>query len=361
MKTALFHADGEIQLHDRPTPAVSPGRVALEVRSAGICGSDLHYVHGKNPWGSPSVWPRQLGHELAGVIVEVGAGVRDFHVGDRVVVEPMHLAACGACDTCRAGHGHVCPSRGLVDGVRWSSAGFSEIDVALASHVHALPDGLSFDDGALADVYACGVHAIHRVSDRAWRRVVIVGSGAVAFCLGQLLRAWGAECVMLVTRRAQVAEQARAAGAADVTLVSTLPEELGASVRELTGGAGADLVFETVGGNGTALELALAAAAPRAAIVVLGAFWDDLRLRYALANRKEIDLRFSNSYGAWNEIREISIAIDELAKGRVQSAPLITHHLSLARIQDAFQAAIDKRRSGAVKVMVHPTGPGATP
>lgn len=361
MKTAFFHADGEILVEDRPPPTVGAGQVTLEVRSAGICGSDLHYVEGRNPWGSPSVWPRRLGHELAGVIVEVGHGVRDFTVGDRVVVEPMHLAACGECGTCRAGHGHVCPSRGVVNGERWSSAGFSEIDVALASHLHALPEALSFDDGALADVYACGVHAIHRVSDRAWRRVVIVGSGAVALCLGQLLRAWGAECVILVARRARAAEQARAAGAADVTIVSTLPEEVGAGLRDLTGGVGADLVFETVGGSGAALDVALAAAAPGAAVVVLGAFWDDLRLRYSIANRKEIDLRFSNSYGAWNEIREISIAIDELARGRVRSAPLITHHVPLTRIQDGFDAAREKRRSDAVKVMVHPTGASAAP
>ena len=99
----------------------------------------------------------------------------------------------------------------------------------------------------------------------------------------------------------------------------------------------------------------------RLAVVVLGAFWDDLRLRYSIANRKEIDLRFSNSYGAWNEIREISIAIDELARGRVRSAPLITHHVPLTRIQDGFDAAREKRRSDAVKVMVHPTGASAAP
>lgn len=290
------------------------------------------------------------------MIVEVGPEVVGLEVGDRVGVEPMHLAACGRCGTCREGHGHVCPDRGLVDGQRWSSAGFSELDVALASHVHRLPEGLGFDAGALADVYACGVHALHRVADRDLRRVAIVGSGAIALTLGQLARARGAGLVAMVARREAAAVRARAAGAADVTIVSSDAEESGARVRDLMAGVGADVVFETVGGEGQALDTAIACAAPRATVVVLGAFWDDVRLRYALANRKELDLRFSNSYGEWQQVREYALALDELASGRVDGAPLVTHRVPLGEIRAGFDAALDRRRSDAVKVMVHPTG-----
>lgn len=358
MKTAHFLESGEIRVVDAAPPRPGPGQVVLEVRSAGICGSDLHYLHGKNPWGSPLTWPRRAGHELAGAIVEVGQGVTHLRAGDRVGVEPTHLAACGRCTTCASGHSHVCPQRGLVDGQRWSSAGFSELDVALASHVHRLPDAVSFDQGALADVYACGVHALHRVEERRLARVAIVGSGAIALTLGQLAKARGAGCVIVVGRREEAVRHARDAGAADLTIASTDAAEVAERVREATGGVGADVVFETVGHDGAGLAVAVACAAPRASVVILGAFWDEVRLGYALANRKELDVRFSNSYGTWEGEREFALALAALAGGALDTARIVTHHVALGRIRDGFDAALDKRRSGAVKVMVHPTAEG---
>ena len=102
------------------------------------------------------------------------------------------------------------------------------------------------------------------------------------------------------------------------------------------------------------LEQAVAAAAYGGKIGIIGAFWGDVAVAYRAANRKEIDLRWCNSYASWNGRREYQIALDLVAEGRVQAEPLITHRFPLSEIADAFVAADDKRASGAVKVIVNP-------
>ncbi len=103
------------------------------------------------------------GHELAGVVAEVGPGVKHISVGQAVAVEPMQLAGCGGCEACRRGDTNICEQRGFSVVSAWISAGFSEFDVALGEHVYAVPDGIPPGVAALADVYACAVHAVHRV------------------------------------------------------------------------------------------------------------------------------------------------------------------------------------------------------
>jgi threonine dehydrogenase-like Zn-dependent dehydrogenase len=352
MRAALFYGHRDIRIEARPTPVPGPGEVLVRVRAAGICGSDLHAYRGHRDPGWPVPW--EQGHELAGEVAAVGPGVAALAPGDRVGIEAEHLVGCGTCRWCRQGQSHVCPRRGLVHGARHASHGFSEYDVTLVANCHRLPDHVAFEAGALLDCYACGVHALHRTPAPPAGVTVIVGAGAIALTLGQVARASGAGWVIMVGTRPEPLAVARSAGAADAVVV-TAEEDPVAAVRRATDGAGADVVFETVGGPTPLLGPCMEMAAPGGAVVVLGVFTEPQTIpAQAQGMAKELRLVWSNSYSTWRGVSEYRTALDLVAAGRVEPGPLVTHRFSQARIGEAFAAADDKRRSGAIKVIVEP-------
>lgn len=354
MRAAVFYGGADIRVEDVPRPAVGPGDVLVEVRAAGVCGSDLHRYRGLDPWGPSDPGPRRAGHELAGVVAETGPGVVGLEEGQPVAVEPMQLAGCGECPPCRRGENNLCRRRAHATR-RWTSAGFAEFDVAAVEHVHPIPDALPVDVAALADVYACAVHALHRVTLGPESRVVVIGTGSVGLALGQLARASGARRTIVVGRRPEALETAVRVGAADATIDGRDVDDLGPLVAGLTDGEGASAVFEVVGGEGSqTLKRALDAATTGGTIGVLGAFVGDVEIPYREANRKEIDLRWCNGYGRAGGRSDFRAALEWLASGRVDGAGLITHRFALDDIQEAFRAADAKARSNAIKVLIEP-------
>lgn len=354
MMAARFYGGRDIRVEELPDPLPGPGEVLVRIRAAGVCGSDLHPYRGANPWGAEGAGPRRAGHELAGVVAALGDGVTGLELGQPVGVEPSHLVGCGACRQCRRGDYHVCPRRGMKDGERRGSAGFSELDLAASANVYPLPSSVSLDAASLLDVYGCGVHAINRVPIRAMEYVCVVGTGPIGLTMGQVARAAGASRVIMIGRRDAPLDFALQVGAADAVVNNTAVASLSEAVADLTEGELCDAVFETVGGTEDTMSQAVEAAAFGGRIGIIGAFWGDVAVAYRAANRKELDLLWCNSYSTFHGQREFQIALDMLAAGRVQAEPLITHRYPLSEIAEAFQAADDKRASGAVKVIVQP-------
>ena len=350
MKAALFYGGTDIRVEELAPVEPGEGEVLVRVRSAGICGSDLHHYRSEAPWQRER--GSRDGHELAGEIAAAGPGVAGLAVGQRVGIEPQHLIGCGRCARCRSGETHLCPSRGQHHGRRLRSHGFSEYDVCRASQVHPLPDGVSIDAAAILDCYACAVHALHRAPLGPHRTAAVIGTGAIGMTLGQVARAGGARRVLMVGTRPEPLEVAERAGAADVGVAAG--DDPVAALGEHTGGTGADVVFETVGGAGPTLRQAVEMARPGGTICVLGVFTRQPEFDVRLAYGKELAVLWSNSYATWDGVSEYEIALDLLASGRVRAEPLITHHFGLERIGEAFAAAADKRTSGAIKVLVHP-------
>jgi 2-desacetyl-2-hydroxyethyl bacteriochlorophyllide A dehydrogenase len=328
----------------------------VRVRSAGICGSDLHGYRGHGAVSASNQTAREgreNGHELAGEVVALGAGVSGLTVGQRVGIEPEHLIGCGHCEYCRRGDTHICPTRGQRNGERHGSHGFSQYDVVMAANVHPLPDSISLDAAAILDCYGCGVHAVHRVPIKPTSTVVVIGTGAVGMTVGQVVRASGARRVVMVGTRPEPLQVALEAGAADLVVANSHADPI-KFVNDLTDGDGADVVFETVGSTAPTLDQAIAMARRGGTVCILGiyTFRPELDVRSAYA--KELTITWANSYSTWEGRSEYDIALDLLASGRVNAAPLITHHYALEEIGPAFAAAADKRGSGAIKVMVHP-------
>ncbi|MBX6773587.1 MAG: alcohol dehydrogenase catalytic domain-containing protein [Chloroflexi bacterium] len=350
MKTAMFYGGPDVRVEEVPMPEPGPDEVLVRVRAAGICGSDLHGYRAPRPGAS---YPTRAGHELSGEIAALGPGVTGLRVGQRVGIEPMHLLGCGTCRQCQRGDYHICPTRGQRNGRRLHSAGFSEYDIVAARNVFPLPDHVSLEEAAILDVYGVAVHGVHRLPVQPWHHVAIIGTGAVGLTQGQVARALGAKQVIVIGTRAAPLEVARACGAADAVVNAGAVDPVQA-VLDLTGGAGADVVFETVGGRAPTIQQACAMAAYGGTVGVVGLFVEPAAIDTSVAMRKELEIRWVNSYSTWEGVREFQIALDLLAAGRVRAAPLITHRVPLDQIAEGFAWANDKRSSAAIKVLVIP-------
>jgi threonine dehydrogenase-like Zn-dependent dehydrogenase len=352
MKTAYFYGGKDIRVVEEEIPAPGAGEILFKVMSAGVCGSDLHNYRGHRVRDDVR-W--QQGHELSGVISGLGEGVTGLGVGQRVGIEAEHLLGCGECRLCRDGQYHLCADRGMRHGVRQSSHGFSQYDVCVAENVTVLPDDVSFDAAALVDCYACGVHAMNRVPDVAGQSVAIIGAGAIALTMGQVLKANGASKVILIGTRSQSVELAVEAGSADVGVVA-VDVDVVEAVLAATGGEGAAVTFETVGGQSQLIQQAVEMTRRAGVVSVLGLFTKPQTIDPAMAMAGEVAIQWSNSLSSRNGEREFATALDLLTAGKLNPEPIVTHHFGLEDIEEAFATADDKRVSGAVRVMVTPWG-----
>jgi L-iditol 2-dehydrogenase len=348
MKQAVTYGPGQIGVIDATDPTPGPGEVVLRVSAAGICGSDLHF-HRRRPEGQaaarePGACRPLGGHEFCGRVTAIGEGVTHVAPGERVGVEP--LVGCGHCRFCAAGHYHLCPE------LRHLSGGFSELAKAPGDKVYRIPDSVSDDAAAVLDCLACGVHALQRYAPGLTDTAVVLGDAAIGLSTLQSAKANGAGRAGVIGHHAHALDIARRVGA-DFTINSHEQDPV-AAVRELTGGLGADVVYESVGGTATTLVEAAQLVRPGGTIVVIGCFTDAPAPDWRRLMRYEVNLLFSWSYARWNGIPEFQIALDLLAAGKVIGEAMVTHHYPLAQVDQAFQAALKKGASGATKVLVTP-------
>jgi L-iditol 2-dehydrogenase len=340
MRAGVVYGPRDIKVEEVETPSPGPGEVLLEVKAAGICGSDLHF-HRSSAGSSPA---RRVmgGHELSGRIAAVGEGVKRRNVGERVGVEP--LLGCGECQFCSMGYYHICKK------LTHPGGGFREYTTLLEEKVFPLPDSVSYEEAAILDCLAVGVHAVHRAGVTITDAVAVIGDGAIGLSTLEVARAAGSRKTALIGHHEGNLKIAKKVGA-DVAINSARSDEV-EEVMRLTGGEGCEVVFETVGGMADTMESAVQIAKPGGTIVVIGSFAKSVELNFRHLLRNEIDLVFSWSYSTWEGAPEFEIALDLLTRGELNAKALITHKFPLDRISDAFHAALNKDESGALKVLL---------
>jgi L-iditol 2-dehydrogenase len=337
MKTA--RGEGNVALREAPVPEPGPGEVLLAVGAAGICGTDLHIYHDEYPTQPPVV----LGHELAGVVAAVGEGVTRVGPGDQVTTETyFHL--CGACRFCRGGQPNLCPERRSIgSGV---NGGFAPYVVVPERNVHHLPEGLPLREAALTEPLACvvpGALELPKVSPG--DVAVVAGPGAIGLLTLQVARAAGAATIVLGT----AADQRRLALANDLgatRVIDVEDEDPGSIISNLTGGWGADIVFECSGAGAAALDL-LRHARRGGQYAQIGLFGKPVAWDLDAVCLKELRVTGSNASvpSAWRT------ALRLLSEGHVRTGPLISDVYPLAGWADAF--ARFEAREG-VKLLLEP-------
>ena len=333
MRVAVYHGAGRLSLEERPDPVAGPGELVVRVRACGLCGSDLM------AWYQDPRAPVVLGHEPAGEVVEAGPGA-PFAVGERVFVH--HHVPCMTCALCRAGRHTLCET---FRRTRIDPGGLAELIRVPADNarldVLGLPATVSDVDATLIEPLGCVVRGQRWAGVGPGARVAVVGAGAMGLLEIAAARAAGAAGVVAVEPRADRRELARRAGA--VPIAASDPGQ----IEEALGGPAGQVFVCT--SNAEAIAGALHLAGPAGVVQLFapprpGA---PVALDLGAVFFREVTIQSTYSAGPL-DTRD---ALAMLAAGAIPTADLISHHLPLADVEEAFRLA----RSGeATKVVVLP-------
>ncbi len=343
MKALLLTEYKSLQVTEVPEPAIGAGDVLVRVRACGICGSDVHGYDGSTGRRVP---PIVMGHEAAGVVAAVGAGVADLREGDRVTFDSM--VSCGRCHYCRRGEANLCDARqvlGVSCGDYRRHGAFAEF-VAVPRHiVFPLPDSLPFDQAAMVEPVSVAVHAVGLTPVRLGDTAVVVGAGMIGLLTLQALRAAGAGRIVIVDVDDGRLAMARGLGA-DV-LLNPKVDKVASAVADLTGGRGADIAMEAVGAT-EPVKTAVASVRKGGAVTLIGNVTPNVD--FPLQSVVTRQIRLTGSCGCCGEY---PACIDLLSRGAIQVASLISARAPLEEGASWFDR-LHSRTTDAMKVVLEP-------
>jgi 2-desacetyl-2-hydroxyethyl bacteriochlorophyllide A dehydrogenase len=312
MRAAIMHAPFEMSVGAWETPRPEPGEILVSVGATGICAGDMYIYLGKNPY---AIYPQVAGHEIAGVVAELGQGVTGPAPGTPVVVEPF--LSCGKCYPCRVGKGNCCRNLRILGVHR--PGGFAEYLTAPADHVHVVPAGLSLVDASFAEPVAIGVQACRRGEVAAGEEVLILGCGPIGLALIEVARARGAHPIAadLLPDRLETAARFGA---------ETLPagEGLVQRILERTDGEGMPVVIEATG-NPQAMEQTVDLVAAGGRIVIVGLLKQGVQVNFPGLDFTRKEMTIVGSRASVNCFPE---ALQLLAAGKI-SYPKVATEFSL--------------------------------
>lgn len=361
MRGLTFQGVQDVRVEDVPDPTIeAPTDAIVRVTMAGICGSDLHVFNAGEAFGFPQ--GARLGHEILGVVEEVGAEVSGLAAGDRVMSSCS--VACGECTWCREGLASSC--------LRWSLFGWAPrvwqhggtpqggqsqfVRVPLAaSTLHRIPEALASDDRLtsilpLVDVMSTGWHGLSVSGTAPGQSVVVIGDGAVGLAGVHGARAKGADRIICLGHHDGRLDRARTLGAT-LTIDSRDDEEIRTLVMEHTGGEGAHVVLDTISGPAS-MTTAHATVRPGGTIACLG--MDHFMGKTPQVNWFDQFLRnISITGGLVPGARYFGELLELVAGGRLDPAPMLSHVLPLEEAAEGY-AMMAERRDGVTKVAVRP-------
>ncbi|NQT83198.1 alcohol dehydrogenase catalytic domain-containing protein [bacterium] len=352
MKAQVFYEPLKMQLEERDKPEIAPHEILVEVKSVGICGSDVAYYFGDSPLETPDgKGPLVLGHEFSGVVAEVGAMVAEaklFSPGERVVLDPVQY--CNACEICKRGYVNLCENKDVL-GVS-ADGGFAGYCKSHYTGVHRIPEGVSFEHAALTEPLACATYGVQNMKISPGNFCVVIGAGAIGLMMLQLVKSSGAGKAVLVDILDYRLELGKELGADEVinTGDSSSPyfvEDLRKKIEEMTGGKFADRVI-TPTGSVDAMETALAIAGRRSIIVYFGlpGATDKIKVPALDSIFWDKTIRFS-----WLAPFTWPTALQALAAGLVKVDQLVTHKYALKDLERAL-GEVKERKGNVVKAVV---------
>jgi L-iditol 2-dehydrogenase len=347
MKAVVLHEKDAMRVQSWPLPEPGPGEVLLKVAVTSICGTDVKVLHRTLP-GQPA-GQFVMGHEYAGTVAALGAGVDEFHVGDRVAVE-VHKG-CERCENCVKGWYTSCLNYGnLEKGHRakglTGDGGFAEYAVNHVNTLYRLPNNLTFEQACMVTTAASPLWAIDLMGGYlAGETVLVQGPGPIGLLAVQLCKALGAERVILSGTRAERLEIGKKLGA-DV-VVNVKRENLARRVAEVTSGKGADSVLECAGGP-SSMQEALESVKRGGRIGVVAWYAGPIQIDMNLAVRSNVRIYAARGEGGMNSGRSLAL----MSAGKLDADSIITHHFALDQVHEAFRTYVD-RIGNALKVVMH--------
>lgn len=296
------------------------GEIAVRIARAGICGSDMHILHGSNPFVT---YPRIIGHEFAGVVTALGRGVSHLAIGDHVVADPV--ISCGNCHPCRIGRSNVCANLQVIGVHR--DGGFRSVTILPQENVVKVSPSLGFDVAALAEPLAVAANVLSRTGCSADDVVMIYGAGTVGITVLQVAKMHGARCIVADIDPRRL-ERALKFGA-DV-VINSKEKSVSAEVAGEMEGLGPSVVIDGAG-IPTLLDEACRIAAPAGRIGLLGFSAAPCNISQQEIVRKELSL-----VGSRLNRRFIPEVVQWLQSGKLQPVDMITHTFAATDARKAF-------------------------
>jgi L-iditol 2-dehydrogenase len=325
------------QLSEVPVPHAGPGQIRLRVTATGICGTDLHLLHDEYPSAPPVV----MGHEITGVVDEIGEGGNTELLGRRVALETYGFV-CGACRFCRSGQTNLCPDRRSI-GVHLDG-GFSEYVVAPEVNAHLIADDLPDEAGALYEPLACVAHCLCDPSVASpGDSALVIGPGTIGLLTAQVLAAQGCQVLIVGTER----DRRRLAVAAQLGFTTATSDQVDSLVPD----CGVDVVAEC-SGSAAGVASGLHHVRKGGRFVLVGLCGKPIPVELDLFCLKEVTLSsgFASTPRSWQRAERLVRA------GKVQLTPLLSERLPLTDWSDAFTRTA---AGDGVKFVLVPASPGS--
>jgi 2-desacetyl-2-hydroxyethyl bacteriochlorophyllide A dehydrogenase len=339
MKSLILLEPGKLvtaEAHEAATPGA--GEALVRVHRVGVCGTDLHAFHGRQPFFN---YPRILGHELGVEVMAVGEGVGGIAVGDRCAVEPY--LNCGRCVACRRGKPNCCTELKVL-GVH-VDGGQRERIVVPAAKLHR-SDKLNFDQLALVETLGIGAHAVERAAVERGETVAVIGAGPIGLATIQFVRAAGARVLVIDVNEQRLAFCRERIGVADGDTIDARGIDVVARLRERTGGELPTAVFDATG-NAKSMAAAFEYPAHGGRLVFVGLFPGEVTFNDPNFHRRELTLLASRNSRP-EDFRRI---IELVERGVVDTTPWITHRARLEEVPAEFEGWT-RPESGVLKAMI---------
>lgn len=321
MKAICVQSPNNLIIEDRPMPEIKfPTEVLIKVKAGGICGSDVHIYHGTS---SVATYPRVIGHEIVGEIIEIGAEVFSFSVGDRVIMDPV--ISCGQCYQCRIGRTNVCKNLKVravhVDG------GYQEFIVLPQQNIYLLPNGLPWEEALMIEPFTVAEQVCSRAEISTDDKVFIMGAGPVGLSILKLVKLYGATSFI-----SDVVDNKLEFGllyGADAT-INAKDVDVKETILNLTEGNGATVVIDAVC-SVHSFEQALSYVCPAGRVITLGFNSKPSAISQFSITAREIDVRGSRLHN-----NKFPVVIEYFKTGRLKVQDMITHRFHFTQIQDAL-------------------------
>lgn len=324
MRAAKLVEVQKIEVVEMEKPEIKKdNEVLVQVKAVGICGTDLHIFHDGR---ADVILPRIMGHELSGLVKEVGKNVTNVKVGDRVVLDPVF--ACNTCDICKSGHPNVC-SDFKCYGVQMDG-GYCDYIVVEDYHLYPFDPSITYEQAALAEPFSIGVNIVNRTMTSESDTVVVIGSGTIGLCILQAAKGVGAKVLVSDVVDEKLAK-AKEMGA-DV-IVNSAKENLAETVERFSPG-GASVVIDAVG-IAPLTEQAVDLTCPTGRVAVIGFDAKPAQIPPVKITKKELTL-----VGSRMNCHQFPKVVEWLNEGKINADLMISRTYPVEEIQKAFEDTI---------------------